>query len=193
MKIIFATQNPDKVQEIQPFISNKIQIQTLADLSFFDEIPETATTIEGNAKLKAQFVYEKFKMNCFADDTGLEVESLNGAPGVLSARYAGVQKSAKDNNLKLLEELKNCNNRKARFKTIIGLFYNDNYFEFSGTVEGEILEKLQGDDGFGYDPLFMPKGYNRTFAEMSLGEKSNISHRGLAMKQLISFLENLPS
>jgi len=185
---IFATHNQNKVFEISPFLSEQIQIKTLKDLLYFDEIPETAETIEGNAFLKANFVHQKFKMNCFADDTGLEVESLNGEPGVFSARYAGPQKSAYDNNLKLLESLQPFENRNAQFKTVIGLYYNNVYYEFTGIVKGKILQLPVGNEGFGYDPLFVPDGYDRTFAQMTLAEKSKISHRGLAMQKLIDFI-----
>jgi XTP/dITP diphosphohydrolase len=182
---IFATHNQNKVFEISPFLSDQIQIKTLNDLSYFDEIPETADTIEGNAFLKANFVFNRFKNHCFADDTGLEVESLNGEPGVFSARYAGLQKNAADNIEKLLANLKPFENRNAQFKTVIGLFYKGVYHEFTGIVKGKILHHPVGNEGFGYDPVFVPEGYDRTFAQMSLSEKSKISHRGLAMQKLI--------
>ena len=188
---IFATHNQNKVYEISPFLSDDIHIKTLKDLMYFDEIPETAETIEGNAFLKANFVHQKFKTNCFADDTGLEVVSLNGEPGVFSARYAGQQKSALDNNLKLLEALQPFENRNAQFKTVIGLFYENVYYEFTGIVKGKILHRPVGSEGFGYDPIFVADGFEKTFAEMTLAEKSKISHRGLAMQQLVSFLKNL--
>lgn len=185
---IFATHNQNKVFEISPFLSEKIQIKTLNDLSYFDEIPETAATIEGNAFLKANFVFKHFNANCFADDTGLEVESLGGAPGVYSARYAGPQKNASDNIDKLLANLKPFENRNAQFKTVIGLFYEGVYHEFTGVVKGKILHHRVGNEGFGYDPVFVPEGFDKTFAEMTLVEKSKISHRGIAMQKLIDFI-----
>jgi XTP/dITP diphosphohydrolase len=187
-QIIFATHNPNKVIEIRPFLSEKIIIKTLFDLKYYHEIPETSNTIEGNAYQKAFFVFNHFKNHCFADDTGLEVDCLNGAPGVFSARFAGPQKNATDNNKKLIQSMKSFENRKARFKTVLGLFYNQTYYEFTGIVEGKINHEPRGNEGFGYDPLFIPDGFDKTFGEMNLDEKSKISHRAIAMKKLTDFL-----
>jgi XTP/dITP diphosphohydrolase len=157
----------------------------------FEEIPETADTIEGNAILKANYVTEKYGYNCFADDTGLEVEALNGEPGVYSARYAGEQKDANDNMDKLLTNLKDKTNRKANFKTVICLNINGKQFLFTGIINGQIIKEKKGTNGFGYDPIFVAEGYVKTFAELTLEEKSVISHRGLAVKQLVDFCAKL--
>ena len=186
--LLFSTHNANKVLEIQPLLPENLEVKTLTDMEYFDEIPETALTIEGNARLKADFVHKYFGLDCFADDTGLEVECLSGEPGVFSARYAGPQKNAHDNNQKLLEAMKNSTNRNAQFKTVIGLYFQNEYHEFTGIIKGKILTELVGTGGFGYDPLFVPDGYESTFAMMTLEEKAKISHRGLAMQQLISFI-----
>ena len=188
MKLIFATQNQHKLQEIKLLFPKSIELISLADLNFTDDIAENADTLKGNALLKAKYIYERFAINCFADDSGLEVEALNGAPGVYSARYAGLQKNDADNNKKLLSELKDKNNRKARFKTVIALILNGKEFTFNGIIEGSILEELHGTQGFGYDPLFQPNGYSTTFAQISAKEKSKISHRALAVNKLVDFL-----
>ncbi|WP_396163734.1 non-canonical purine NTP diphosphatase, partial [Flavobacterium sp.] len=185
MKLVFASNNKNKIQEIQALVPNTIQIVSLEEIGCFEDIPETADTIEGNAILKANYVTEKYGYDCFADDTGLEVEALNGAPGVYSARYAGEQKDANDNMDKLLSELKDKSNRKANFKTVIALNLKGKQNIFTGIINGKIIEEKIGTNGFGYDPIFVADGYEKTFAELSMEEKSTISHRGIAVKQLI--------
>ena len=189
MKLVFASNNKNKIQEIQALVPNSIQIVSLEDIGCTEEIPETADTIEGNAILKANYVTEKYGYDCFADDTGLEVETLNGAPGVYSARYAGEQKDANDNMDKLLSELKDESNRKANFKTVIALNLNGKQNLFTGIINGKIIEEKIGTNGFGYDPIFVADGFDKTFAELSMEEKSTISHRGIAVKELILFLQ----
>lgn len=169
-------------------LSNKIEILSLKDINCFDDVEETETTLEGNAKLKANHVTKKFGYNCFADDTGLEVESLNGAPGVYSARYAGEPFNAENNMRKLLTTLEGKTNRKAQFRTAICLNLDGKQFIFEGICEGEILTEKHGDIGFGYDPIFKPEGFKESFAEMSAAEKNKISHRGLAVQKLVNFL-----
>jgi XTP/dITP diphosphohydrolase len=191
MKLVFASNNKNKIQEIQQLVPNSIQILSLEEIGCTEDIPETADTIEGNAILKANYVTEKYGYNCFADDTGLEVETLNGAPGVYSARYAGEQKDANDNMDKLLLELKDKTNRKANFKTVIALNLNGKQNLFTGIINGKIIEEKIGTNGFGYDPIFVAEGYNKTFAELTMEEKSTISHRGIAVKQLLTFLQKL--
>ena len=191
MKLVFASNNKNKIQEIQTLVPNTIQILSLEDIGCTEDIPETADTIEGNAILKANYVTEKYGYDCFADDTGLEVEALNGAPGVYSARYAGEQKDANDNMDKLLLELKDKTNRKANFKTVIALNLNGKQNLFIGIINGKIIEEKIGTNGFGYDPIFVADGYEKTFAELSMEEKSTISHRGIAVKQLLTFLQKL--
>jgi XTP/dITP diphosphohydrolase len=191
MKLVFASNNKNKIQEIQALVPNTFQIVSLEDIGCFEDIPETADTIEGNAILKANYVTEKYGYDCFADDTGLEVEALNGAPGVYSARYAGEQKDANDNMDKLLSELKDKSNRKANFKTVIALNLNGKQNLFTGIINGKIIEEKIGTNGFGYDPIFVADGYEKTFAELSMEEKSTISHRGIAVKELILFLQKL--
>ncbi|MCA1967177.1 MAG: non-canonical purine NTP diphosphatase [Flavobacterium sp.] len=189
MKLVFASNNKNKIQEIQALVPNTIQIVSLEDIGCTEDIPETADTIEGNAILKANYVTEKYGYNCFADDTGLEVEALNGAPGVYSARYAGEQKDANDNMDKLLSELSDKPNRKANFKTVIALNLNGKQNLFTGIINGKIIEEKIGTNGFGYDPIFVAEGYEKTFAELTMEEKSTISHRGIAVKELILFLQ----
>ena len=189
MKLVFASNNKNKIQEIQALVPNIIQIVSLEDIGCTEDIPETADTIEGNAILKANYVTEKYGYDCFADDTGLEVEALNGAPGVYSARYAGEQKDANDNMDKLLSELKDKSNRKANFKTVIALNLNGKQNLFTGIINGKIIKEKMGTNGFGYDPIFVADGYEKTFAELSMEEKSTISHRGIAVKELILFLQ----
>jgi XTP/dITP diphosphohydrolase len=189
MKLVFASNNKNKIQEIQTLVPNSIQIVSLEDIGCTEDIPETADTIEGNAILKANYVTEKYGYDCFADDTGLEVEALNGAPGVYSARYAGEQKDANDNMDKLLSELKDKSNRKANFKTVIALNLNGKQNLFTGIINGKIIEEKIGTNGFGYDPIFVAEGYEKTFAELTMEEKSTISHRGIAVKELILFLQ----
>jgi XTP/dITP diphosphohydrolase len=189
MKLVFASNNKNKIQEIQALVPNTIQIVSLEEIGCTEDIPETADTIEGNAILKANYVTEKYGYDCFADDTGLEVSALNGAPGVYSARYAGEQKDANDNMDKLLSELKDKSNRKANFKTVIALNLNGKQNLFTGIINGKIIEEKIGNNGFGYDPIFVADGYEKTFAELSMEEKSTISHRGIAVKELILFLQ----
>ena len=189
MKLVFASNNKNKIQEIQALVSNSIQILSLEEIGCTEDIPETADTIEGNAILKANYVTEKYGYDCFADDTGLEVYALNGAPGVYSARYAGEQKDANDNMDKLLDELKDKSNRKANFKTVIALNLNGKQNLFTGIINGKIIDEKIGTNGFGYDPIFVADGYNKTFAELTMEEKSIISHRGIAVKELILFLQ----
>jgi XTP/dITP diphosphohydrolase len=188
MQLVFASNNKNKIQEIQQLLPNSIEILSLEDIGCFEDIPETSNTIEGNAILKANYVTEKFGYNCFADDTGLEVDELNGEPGVYSARYAGKQKNAEDNINKLLFELKDKTNRNAQFKTVIALNINGEQQLFEGIAKGVITFEKKGADGFGYDPIFQPLGYTSTFAEISMEEKATISHRGIATRKLINYL-----
>lgn len=189
MKLVFASNNKNKLQEIRHQLPEDIELLSLEDIGCTEDIPETADTIEGNAILKADYVTQKFGYNCFADDTGLEVAALNGAPGVYSARYAGEEKSAEANMNKLLSELQDNNNRNAKFKTVIALNLNGEQHLFTGIVKGIITHDKAGDGGFGYDPVFMPEGLQVTFAQISLAEKAQLSHRGRAVKQLIDFLK----
>lgn len=188
INLIFATSNQNKVLEIQKILPKKFNIKSLKDLNYFEDVPENENTIEGNAIFKAKYIYEKFNINVFADDTGLEVEALNGEPGVHSARYAGTTRSSEKNIKKLLKNLKNIKNRNARFKTVIALIINNKLHIFSGIVEGYILDSPKGNNGFGYDPIFCPNGFDKSFAELTLKEKNLISHRSLAMKKLIDFI-----
>lgn len=188
MQLVFASNNKNKIQEIQALVPSDFHILSLDDIGCTEEIPETADTIEGNAILKANYVTHNYGYPCFADDTGLEVEALNGAPGVYSARYAGEQKSAEDNMNKLLHELHQVSNRKANFKTIICLNINGSQHLFTGIINGEITTEKIGTNGFGYDPIFIADGTNKTFAELSMQEKASISHRGIAVAQLLAFL-----
>ncbi len=185
-----ATANPNKIKEIQSKLGNSYQFLSLKDIGCLEEIPETSDTIEGNALQKARYVYEKYKQDCFSEDTGLEVEALNGAPGVYSARYAGKEKSAEANMEKVLKELEGIENRSARFKTIIALILDGKEYLFEGIVEGKILQEKKGKDGFGYDPIFMPENYDQSYAEMSLEEKNKMSHRAQAVDKLKAFLDN---
>jgi XTP/dITP diphosphohydrolase len=188
--IIFATGNSNKVKEIQALIGEKFDILSLSDVNCAEDIPETSDTLIGNAIQKAEYVYQKFGKDCFADDTGLMVDELNGAPGVYSARYAGEQKNSEDNMKLLLEKLANSSNRRAKFQTAICLILNGEQHIFLGEVEGEITLDKSGEEGFGYDPIFLPHGYKKTFAEMTMDEKNEISHRARAVQQLASFLKD---
>ena len=188
INLIFATSNQNKVLEIQKILPKKFKIKSLKDLNYFEDVPENETTIEGNAIFKAKYIYEKFNINVFADDTGLEVEALNGEPGVHSARYAGTTRNSEKNIKKLLKNLKNIKNRNARFKTAIALIIDNKLHIFSGIIEGYILDSPKGNNGFGYDPIFCPNGFDKSFAELTLKEKNLISHRSLAMKKLIDFI-----
>lgn len=188
MQLVFASNNKNKIQEMQQLLPNSIKILSLEDIGCTEEIPETAETIEGNAILKANYVTEKYGYDCFADDTGLEIEALDGAPGVYSARYAGEHKNADDNMDKVLFEMDTIDFRKAHFKTVIALNLNNEQHLFTGVIKGEIIKTKKGTQGFGYDPIFQPNNYNCTFAEISMEEKSEISHRGIATRALIDFL-----
>ncbi|HBF87520.1 MAG TPA: non-canonical purine NTP pyrophosphatase [Bacteroidales bacterium] len=190
-KLLFATNNKHKIEEIQKLIGNKYDILFLKDVNITEDIPENQPTIEGNASEKSHFIYLKTKFNCFADDTGLEIEALNGEPGVFSARYAGNHKDSNANMRKVLEKMEGVSNRKARFKTVISLIIDGNEHLFEGVINGNIIESPRGKDGFGYDPIFQPIGYHETFAEMSMELKNEISHRGLATKKLIEFLKKM--
>src|SRR5690554_5705861 len=171
-KIVFATNNKHKLFEVQQILGTKYSIKSLKDIGFTEDIPEDFQTLEENASQKAWHIYNKFKIDCFADDTGLEVNTLNGEPGVLSARYAGEQKSSHDNIMKLLEQLKDKPNRDAQFRTVIALIASGKEYRFEGIVRGSIIQHLKGTDGFGYDPVFLPKGYQETFAEMDIELKN---------------------
>ena len=188
MKLVFATNNPNKLKEVKEILPNTIELLSLKDIQCFDEIEETETTLEGNAQLKADYITQKFGYNCFADDTGLEVEILKGKPGVYSARFAGKPCNSENNIQKLLAKLKNKTNRKAQFRTAISLNLNEEKFLFEGICKGEILTKKQGEKGFGYDPIFKPENNTASFAEMSSVEKNSISHRGIAIEKLVAFL-----
>jgi len=190
MKIVFASNNKNKIQEIQQLLPETIQLMSLEDIGCHEEIPETAATIEGNAILKADYVTQKYGYDCFADDTGLEVTALNGEPGVYSARYAGEQRSAEDNMNKVLTGLATKNNRQAQFKTVITLNYKGEQHLFTGIAKGIITTNKSGDKGFGYDPIFQPLGYNQTFAELPIETKNKISHRGIAVQKLIGFFKS---
>ncbi|RCW31984.1 non-canonical purine NTP diphosphatase [Marinilabilia salmonicolor] len=189
MELIFATNNQHKALEISSILGGSLAIKSLGDLDYTDEIPETGETLEENALQKARFVHRRWGKNCFADDTGLEVDALNGAPGVFSARYAGEEKDSAANIRKLLEELQDQDNRKARFRTVIALIIDDREMLFEGIVEGQILKTPEGSDGFGYDPVFKPDEANLSFAQMPLIEKNLISHRARAMNKLTDFLK----
>lgn len=189
MKLVFASNNKNKILEIRHQLPQDIELLSLEDIGCNEDIPETADTIEGNAILKANYVTANYGYNCFADDTGLEVDALNGAPGVYSARYAGEQKSAGDNMDKLLAALEGNTNRNARFKTVIALNLNGEQHLFTGIVKGIITTGKAGNEGFGYDPIFKPEGLDHTFAQISLDQKALLSHRGRAVAQLINFLK----
>jgi len=186
MKLVFATHNQHKFSEVKSLLPAHIELVSLTDIGCYDEIPETATTIEGNALLKAKYVWEHYQLACFADDTGLEVLSLNNEPGVYSARYAGPQNNAQANMEKLLDNLKGKANRTAQFKTTIALVGADFEELFDGICEGEIVETHRGEGGFGYDPIFQPIGFSETFAQMTLPQKNEIGHRGKAIRKLIT-------
>lgn len=190
MKLVFASNNKNKIKEIQSILNGNIQLLSLEDIGCHEEIPETADTIEGNAILKANYVTEKYGYDCFADDTGLEVNVLNGEPGVYSARYAGEQKNADDNMNKLLNSLIDKEDRSAQFKTVIALNLKGEQKLFTGLAKGEITFNKAGNNGFGYDPIFQPENYTETFAELSSDIKNKISHRAKATQQLIDFLNS---
>jgi XTP/dITP diphosphohydrolase len=189
IEILFATNNSNKLYEVQAQLPKRIKLISLKDIECNEEIPETQNTIEGNAIQKANYVKNKYNLDCFAEDTGLEVEILNGEPGVYSARYAGPEKNTKDNIQKLLYKLKDKANRKAQFKTVIAIHFKGKLITFQGICKGEITGNVMGSEGFGYDPIFKPLGNSKTFAQLSLNEKNKIGHRGRAVTQLIDFFE----
>jgi XTP/dITP diphosphohydrolase len=189
MNLVFATNNQNKINEIEKLLNGNFKLQKLNDIGCSEELPETHETIEENSTEKAQYIYSKFHVNCFSEDTGLEVEALNSEPGVYSARYAGEDKDAENNMRKLLEKMKDIDDRRARFKTVITLILNGQEHQFTGILEGNIGFEKKGTNGFGYDPIFV-LGDGRTLAELSIDEKSLISHRGIATKKLISYLSN---
>ena len=188
MELVFATNNPNKIKEVAALLPKEIKLLSLEEISCTEDIPETADTIKGNALQKMEYVKQKYGLDCFADDTGLEVEALNGEPGVFSARYAGNAKDSEANIEKLLENLQNKTSRTAQFKTVIALNFKGKIYTFEGICRGSITSEIRGIDGFGYDPVFQPEGTSKTFAEMKLSEKSKISHRGIAVRKLCSFL-----
>jgi len=191
MKLVFATNNLHKLKEVQEMLSNSMEVLSLKDIGCFEDIEETEITLEGNAKLKADYITKKYGFDCFADDTGLEVEALDGKPGVYSARYAGEHGNAEKNMEKLLFELKNKLSRKAKFRTIIALNITNKQYLFEGICDGEILNEKTGVKGFGYDPIFKPSNASCSFAEMNSEEKNIISHRGIAIQKLVKFLNSL--
>ncbi|MBU8893000.1 MAG: non-canonical purine NTP diphosphatase [Bacteroidales bacterium] len=188
MELVFATNNQHKLKEVQFLLGDKIKLLSLKDIGCSEEIPEDYETLKENASQKARYIYDRYKMNCFADDTGLEIDALNGEPGVYSARYAGEPCTFDDNNKKVLEKLQGIKNRKACFKTVISLILDGKEYFFEGQVDGEILTEKTGKDGFGYDPVFKPVECDLSFAEMSMEEKNKISHRARATKKLVGFL-----
>ncbi len=190
-KLVFATNNKHKLFEVKELLKDEYEVLGLSDIGCFEDIAETSHTLEGNASLKSTYVYKKYKLNCFADDTGLEVEALDGKPGVFSARYADKAHDFEANLQKVLAELKGKSNRKARFRTAISLILDGKEYFFEGIVNGNIITEKCGTDGFGYDPIFLPEGHKQTFAEMELSEKNMISHRGRAVKKLIEFLKKI--
>ena len=191
MKLVFTTHNSNKLKEVQQLLPSHIKLLSLNDIGCTEEILETENTLTGNAKLKAEYITRTYGYDCFADDTGLEVNALYGAPGVYSARYAGEPQNGEMNIQKLLVNLNEESNRNARFKTVIALNLKGKQYLFEGICKGEILNQKQGEKGFGYDPIFKPEGFTKSFAEMTLEEKSRISHRGKAVKQLVTFLSSL--
>ena len=188
MKICFATNNPKKIEEVKAALGNQFEILSLAEIGCLEDLPETGDTLEHNAFQKARFVRDNYGVDCFADDTGLEVNSLHGEPGVYSGRYAGEPRSDERNMDKLLTKLEGSQNRKAQFKTVIALLLKGKEYQFEGIAKGEILTEKTGSGGFGYDPIFRPDGFDLSFAELSMNEKNRISHRGKAVKKLIEFL-----
>jgi len=189
IEIVFATNNPNKLLEVQSQMPDGIELISLENIGCIEEIPETQKTIQANAIQKADYIKSKYLLDCFADDTGLEVEVLNGAPGVHSARYAGPEKNADNNIRKLIDALKNEDNRKAQFRTVVALHFKGELLIFEGVCKGVITKVAHGSDGFGYDPIFKPTGYQKTFGELSLEEKNSISHRGLAISKVMAFFK----
>lgn len=191
MKLVFATNNPHKLQEINHLLDGAFELLCLKDIDCYDDIPENQETLEGNAAEKSFYIWNKYGFNCFADDTGLEIEALNGEPGVYSARYAGEQRNANDNMNLVLSKLDKIKNRKARFRTVVSLVIDGHEIQFEGIVNGHILEEKRGTTGFGYDPIFQPDESNLCFAEMPMNEKNKISHRGRAIQKLVEYLLKL--
>ncbi|MGZ3765511.1 MAG: RdgB/HAM1 family non-canonical purine NTP pyrophosphatase [Mucilaginibacter sp.] len=191
LKLVFATNNRHKQEEVAAKINHEIQLVTLEDIGCFEDIEETGSTFEENASIKSRFIFDKYQLNCFGDDSGLEVDALNGEPGIYSARYAGEHGNHKANIQKVLEKLQGVEIRSARFKSVISLMWNGKEYFFDGTVEGTIRHEPAGTGGFGYDPIFQPDGYSVTFAEMSLEEKNKFSHRGRSVEKLVRFLNNM--
>lgn len=187
-KICFATNNAHKLEEIQAILGDRFELLNLKDIHCTEDLPETGTTLEANSLEKAKYLYDNYQVNCFADDTGLEVHALGGEPGVYSARYAGTQRSHTDNINLLLKNLVGITNRTAQFRTVITLIEDGEITQFEGIVEGTIISELKGTEGFGYDPIFIPKGFDNTFAEMTMLQKGEISHRGRAFQKLVKFL-----
>lgn len=191
LELVFASQNQNKVKEIQGLLPDHVSVKSLKDIACFDDIPEEEPTLEGNALQKAKYIYDKFGVNCFADDTGLEIEALDGAPGVYSARFSGPEKND-DNNIDLvLEKLASQVNRNARFRTVIALILDGKEYLFEGIVRGEIRKERKGTEGFGYDPIFEPEQFGKTFAEMTINQKNERSHRSRAIKNLSEFLRSI--
>lgn len=190
MQLVFATHNLHKLEEVKTLLHSNITVLSLKDINYTDEIEENETTLEGNALIKAKTIFKSIQENCFADDSGLLVDALNGEPGVYSARYAGSQKNDNDNMNKLLDKLQGIENRKAQFKTVLALIFNEKEYLFEGIVHGVIAHEKKGTHGFGYDPIFIPEGFSKSFAELTSSEKSLISHRSMALKKLITFLQN---
>lgn len=190
-KLVFATNNDHKLRELKQILPSEFEMVSLNDIGCTDDIPETGTTLEVNAAQKSFFIWEKYGINCFADDTGLEIEALGNEPGVYSARYAGEGRSATDNMLKVLEKMTDITNRNARFRCVISLVIDGDEKQFEGIVEGKILYEKHGEAGFGYDPIFMPDGFDQSFAEMSADEKNLISHRGRAVLKLVEYLKSI--
>lgn len=190
MRLCFATNNLHKIQEVRAMLGERFTLLSLQEIGCTEELPETSDTIEGNSHQKAEYVWRKYCLDCFADDSGLEIEALGGAPGVHSAYYAGAHRNDADNIALVLKNLANQTNRKARFRTVITLYWKGVPYQFEGVVEGEILEEKKGEHGFGYDPIFRPNGYALSFAQMSRQQKNAISHRAIAIKKLVTFLQS---
>ncbi|MDP4865177.1 MAG: non-canonical purine NTP diphosphatase [Crocinitomicaceae bacterium] len=190
MKLVFATQNQHKAAEIQALLPSEFEVLTLNDINISEDIPETADTLEGNASQKSHYILRHYSLDCFSDDTGLEIKAINSEPGVYSARYAGPSKNADENMNKVLEKLAGKSDRTAQFRTVISLILEGKEHIFEGVVKGSIISEKRGTDGFGYDPIFVPEGQNKTFAELSLDEKNKMSHRARAFEKMIHFLKN---
>ena len=190
LELVFATDNAHKLEEVQAIVGDKFEIKSLNDIDCHDDIPETGITFQENAQQKTDYLVNKYGLYCFGDDSGLEIDALNGEPGVYSARYSGSRDMEKNIQL-VLDKLGNSTNRTARFKTVISLYLNEQQHFFEGSIEGRIIEELRGDKGFGYDPIFIPNGYDKTFAEMTAEEKNKISHRAVAVQKMADFLKKI--